>query len=92
MTYSKFEYGPLDTYEIIWDSGQVEYIKAHQVLMPQSSAMAGLFGEERQKPAWTFHGEVDGRWRLLLTAPADDIRTVRNVSHTHDVAEPGGRP
>jgi len=90
MTYTKFEYGPLDTYEIIWTSGQVEYIQAHQVLTPQSPITAGLFGEEKQKPAWTIHGEVDGRWRLLLTAPVDDIRTVRNVTHTHDVAESGG--
>lgn len=83
-----YEYGPLDTYEIHWASGHVETIQAHQCILPQNALLGGLFGsadDEKIAPHWTFHGEVDGRWRLLLTAPADDIRTVRNVSHTNDV-------
>lgn len=80
---STYEYGPLDTYEIVWSSGHVEIIEAHQCLMPKSDFFM-LAGEKREEPRWTFHGEVEGRWRLLLTAPADDIRSVRNVSHTRD--------
>lgn len=87
-TTGKHEYGPLDTYEVIWSSGHLEYIQAHQVLMPP---LPGLFGEPDRDPRWTFHGEVDGRWRLLLTAPADDVRSVRNVTHTRDAAEAGGQ-
>ena len=91
----KFEYGPIDTYEVIWTSGHVEHVQAHQVLMPKDEMFEGLFqalggtrtASKPQPPAWTFHGEIDGRWRLVLHAPAEDIRSVRNVTHTQDRAE-----
>ncbi|MFC4128862.1 hypothetical protein [Nocardia rhizosphaerae] len=86
---SKFEYGPMDTYEIIWASGQVERIAAHQVIAPPSDLMAPLFSgatATRKRAGWMFHGEVDGHWKLLLFAPAEDIITIRNVTHTHDTA------
>lgn len=91
-----YDHGPIDTYEIIWNSGHIEYVQAHQVLMPQDDAItdmfSGLFGSTRAnvKPrsTWTFHGEIDGHWRLVLHAPAEDIRSVRNVTHTRD--EVGG--
>jgi hypothetical protein len=90
MTYEKYEYGPLDTYEIVWASGHIERIDAHQVIMPPDEMLSSLFGAlgtlSKPKKGWMFHGEVDGRWRLLLTAPAEDIRSVRNVSHTRDQA------
>lgn len=82
----KYDHGPLETYEIVWASGHVEHIQAHQVLMP-SPDFSGIFGGvvavQREK-RWTFHGEIDGRWRLLLTAPEADIKSVRNVTHTVD--------
>jgi hypothetical protein len=92
-----YEYGPLDTYEVIWNSGQIEYIQAHQVIMPPIespfSMGAGVFGsagaETKQRGGWTFHGQIDGRWRLLLSAPAEDIKSVRNVTHTTDRAGGG---
>ncbi|MET8430133.1 hypothetical protein [Nocardia sp. NPDC004860] len=82
-----FDYGPLDTYEIMWASGHIEYIQAHQVLLPPDEAILGLFSGEtttRKRSGWTFHGEVEGRWKLLLFAPAEDIKSVRNVTHTRD--------
>ena len=91
MTYEKYDYGPLRRYEVIWMSGQVEYIDAHQVITPQADSFSALLGSvgtaTRQTPAWMMHGEVDGHWQLLQWAPAEDIRSVRNVTHTRDRAE-----
>lgn len=84
-----YDHGPLDTYEVIWNTGHVEYIKAHQVLLPPDdlfSAMIPGATKTKGRDGWMFHGEVDGRWKLLLFAPAEDIRSVRNVTHTHDTA------
>lgn len=84
-----YDYGPLDTFEIAWTSGHVERIKAHQVRPPMPDALGSIFGATRTKrrDGWTFHGEIDGRWKLLLFAPAEDIVSVRNVTHTHDWQE-----
>lgn len=90
-----YDYGPLDTYEIIWQSGQVEYVQAHQVLMPPTDGFPTSFGggvygstDTATKPprGWVFHGQIDGRWKLLLSAAAEDIKSVRNVTHTRDSA------
>ena len=91
---SKFERGPAETYEVIWNSGHVEYLDAHQVLLPPDenffSLGRGIFGstETQTKPSrgWVFHAEIEGRWTLLLAAPAEDIKSVRNVTHTRDSA------
>jgi len=86
-----YDYGPLDTYEIVWTSGHVERIQAHQVLLPPDDSSPfklgkGVYGSTVTKPSrgWAFHGEIDGRWRLLLSARAEDIVSVRNVTHTTD--------
>lgn len=85
---SRFEYGPLDTYEIVWTSGHVEYIQAHQVILPPDDSVADAFFPgsvaTRRRDGWMFHGQIDGRWKLLLFAPAEDITSVRNVTHTRD--------
>ena len=90
---TKFDHGPLDTFEIVWQSGHVEHIQAHQVLMPPDDHMpfslgGGVYGqagnERKPRRGWAFHGEINGHWRLLLSADADDIRSVRNVTHTTD--------
>lgn len=86
---SKFEYGPLDTYEIIWATGQVERIAAHQVTAPPSDLMAPFFPSAtatKNRDGWKFYGEVDGHWKLLLFASVEDIITIRNVTHTRDTA------
>ncbi len=86
---SKFEYGPLDTYEIVWASGQIEHISAHQVLAPPSDIVASFLPGStatKTRNGWMFHGEVDGHWKLLLFASVEDIITIRNVTHTRDTA------
>lgn len=73
------ERGPLQTYEVIWKSGQVETIRAHQVIWPTDAGLSGLFGgveTKTQRPV-TFHGEIDGRWLLILAARPDDIVSIR---------------
>lgn len=83
------DHGPLDTFEIIWASGHVERIQAHQVLAPQNDMMAGIFGTAtatKKRDGWMFHGEFDGHWKLVLFAPAEDIVTIRNVTHAIDNA------
>lgn len=78
MTY---EHGPLHTFEVIWKSGHVETIQAHQVLFP--SPLPELFGGPgKRDDRICFHGEIDGRWTLILSAPEDEISTVRNVTAT----------
>ena len=78
------ERGPLNTYEVIYNSGHVEQVQAHQVIMPFD--MPSLFGSPSttKDQRWTFHGEIDGRWTLLLSVPESDVRSVRNVTHTVD--------
>lgn len=72
---SDFERGPLRDYEVTWTNGHVEIIKCHQVMLPTTGlAMFGEKGRDR----YTFHGEIDGRWILILDAPAEDIRMVRD--------------
>jgi hypothetical protein len=44
----------------------------------------GVGTRTTQPRGWLFHGEIDGHWELLLSAPAEDIKTVRNVTHTSD--------
>lgn len=78
--------GPLQTFEIIYMAGHVERVQAHQVMMPPSD-VGGLFGlsvETKRAGRWTFHGEFDGQWMLVLSVPEDDIRSVRNVTQTAD--------
>ncbi|MET8648541.1 hypothetical protein [Nocardia aurea] len=90
---SNYDHGPIDTFEIVWRSGHIEQIQAHQVLMPPDDHLpfplgGGLYTQTetqtRPRRGWAFHGEVDGHWRLILSADAEDIRTVRNVTHTND--------
>lgn len=82
---SDYDHGPLDTYEVIWKSGHVERVQAHQVLWPP---IVNLFGEgNANREHVMIHGEIDGRWKLILAAPVEDVVSVRRV--TADV-EAGG--
>lgn len=77
----RYDYGPLQTYEVIWESGHVERIQAHQVTHPNNAA--ALFGGRPDvKQVIEFHGEIEGRWRLQLRAPLDDILVIRNLTTT----------
>lgn len=89
----RFDYGPLQTYEIIWKSGHVERIQAHQVTWPQNGmvmarGILGTMTEVTGDGRIDFHGEIEGKWRLVLSALEDDIRTVRLV--TADEPIPNG--
>jgi hypothetical protein len=84
MSDDGWDYGPLESFEVTWASGHVEVIQAHQVCTPLN-AMFGPPGGQR----WTFHGEFDGQWRLLLTAGEKDILRVRNVTRTEPALEAG---
>jgi hypothetical protein len=86
MSDERFDRGPLQTYELIYTSGHVERIQAHQVVMPQTE-LPDVFGIQvrtRHEARWTFHGEFDGRWTLVLSVPESDVKSVRNVSLTAD--------
>jgi hypothetical protein len=78
------ERGPLRSYEIIWHSGHVETIQAHQVSWPNNSA-AVLFGAQLPRIIH-FHGEIDGRWTLVLHADEAEIRTIRDVTADERIA------
>jgi len=71
-----YDYGPIQTYEIVWRSGHIENVLAHQVTYPGLGAEA-LYGRVRTYRVIEFHGEIEGKWRLTLRADEDDIQTVR---------------
>ena len=75
---TEYERGPLLPYQITWRSGHIETIRAHQVIWP--SGFSGIFGErDERNPRVMLHGEVDGRWKLLLVADEEDILTIRRL-------------
>lgn len=75
---SDVDRGPLETYEVVWMSGHVERIRAHQALVPSPSV--DLLGGRTRRDRYTFHAELAGHWRLVLDADAADIRSVRLVT------------
>jgi len=78
--------GPASTYEIVWNNGHVERIEAHQVSYPGRFSNLGLdlFPTRADIPPKPerieFHGEFNGRWQLVLSAPMSEITTIRNLS------------
>jgi hypothetical protein len=77
-----FDYGPLQRYEVTWMSGHVETVQAHQVTWPQQGVsmargMLGLTTEQNGRSRVQMHAEIDGHWRLTLSALEEDIRTIR---------------
>jgi hypothetical protein len=87
---SDFERGPVQTYEIVWHSGHVERVQAHQVITGgDSDIVREYFGiKSDRQPIVTFHAEINGHWTLTLRAMQADIRTIRLV--TADEPIPGG--
>ncbi|MEV2239456.1 hypothetical protein [Micromonospora sp. NPDC049891] len=79
-----FNYGPIQQYQITWMSGHVETIPAHQVTYPhRGMAMTRSILDmpaEGGAPRVQLHAEIDGHWRLMLSAREEDIRTMRNVT------------
>lgn len=87
----KLERGEPDVYEIVWMSGHVERVSAHQVTWPSRgiAMMRGIMNmpAEQGPSKVQIHAEVDGKWTLMLSAREDDIRTMRLV--TADEPVPG---
>jgi hypothetical protein len=76
---SEIERGEPEVYEVVWMSGHVERVLAHQV-MHTGNALALFGGNPEAKPRVRMHAELNGRWLLTLDALEDDIRTVRLVT------------
>ena len=77
-TSTTIDRGPLIPYQVTWASGHIETIEAHQVMMPMPRSP---FDRTRDIPERVmFHGEIDGRWGLILSAAASEIVTVRRLS------------
>lgn len=88
MTYERHDYGPLQSYEIVWMSGHVETVQAHQISWP--NAASGLFGQPASNdPFVRIHGMFGTHWRLVLQVREAEIATIRNVTAA-EVLLPGG--
>jgi hypothetical protein len=77
--------GPAQVYEVVWRSGHVERVLAHQVTFPGAAhaLMSPLFA---QRPAQIhFHAEIDGRWLPTLIADEADIQTVRLITESEPI-------
>jgi hypothetical protein len=85
-----YDYGPIQAYEVVWASGHVERIQAHQVTLPPDVPIFGSPVEARGPRRIMFHGQIDGKWQLVLSALEEDIRSIRLV--TVDEPIPGGTP
>jgi hypothetical protein len=82
---SEHDYGPVQTYEVVWQSGHMERIQAHQVIWPGNAL--SLFGVATKPPRVVMHAVLDGRWTLMLSAPEEDIRSIRNVTADEAIPE-----
>lgn len=91
-----YDYGPLQSFEITWKSGHVETVKAHQVTWP-TDGLGGLIGnialttKTNTDPMVHFHGEIDGKWRLVLMCREGDLQCVRNVTDAERLDPDGAR-
>jgi hypothetical protein len=87
------ERGEPDRYEITWMTGHIETVLAHQVSWPSRGEFLarGLFGVgvgDKAPDRIQIHAEIDGRWKLMLSAREEDIRTIRLVTEAERI--PGG--
>lgn len=83
-----YDHGPIQSFEITWQSGHVETIHAHQVSWPDNAR--ALFGPADSDPFVRFHGQIGGRWRLVFQARELEIRSIRNVTDAEPI--PGEHP
>jgi hypothetical protein len=74
------ERGPVDEFELIYKTGAVQRIRAHQVSYPNNAR--NIFGrpDEHGPNLVSFHAEIEGRWRLMLTIDQADLISIRNVT------------
>jgi len=87
-----FKHGRPDIYEITWMSGHIEQVPAHQVAYPHRGLIvtdcAIGIGADAGAPRVQIHAEINGVWRLMLSAREEDIRTMRLVTGGERI--PGG--
>lgn len=77
-----YDHGPLVPYQVMWRTGHIETIHAHQVIWP-NGALGALFGQaDLRDERVMLHGEIDGHWRLLLVADASDILSIRALDQS----------
>jgi hypothetical protein len=76
--------GPLQTYRVNYkDTKQYEDFLAHQVLVPP----AGWFGDKSPRDDFfLLHGEIDGKWQLVLAIHADKVESIQNITSQIDDA------
>jgi hypothetical protein len=84
------DYGPPRTYEVTWKTGHIERFQGHQVTFGSDrqnvgSLLGGMFGAvatsaETLPPRFTIHGQIDGHWRLVISAPEADLSSIRDVT------------
>ncbi|WP_225320646.1 hypothetical protein [Streptomyces luteolifulvus] len=65
-----------DVYELIWMSGHVERIVAHDVSYANGRVL--------------FLADADGRMRIQLSTLEEDLRTIRNVTDDEVLLLPEG--
>jgi hypothetical protein len=78
----KIERGAPDEYEVVWKTGHVDRFVAHQVSWPHSGNLIGGISRDGRVQ---FHAEIEGDWKLILSAQEDDIATIRNVTQTQEI-------
>lgn len=79
--------GPLDEFEVIWRNGHIDRFRAHQVTYPGNSPLFTYESDGVRVERIEFHGEIDGHWRLMLSADRSDILSVRNVSQIKETLQ-----
>jgi hypothetical protein len=73
----RFDHGPLKSFEVTWTSGHVETIQAHQVTFPVPSLFLGDL-QTKHQDFIKLHGEINGRWQLILAARPELISMIRD--------------
>ena len=75
---SAVDRGPLQEYEIVWRSGHIDRVCAHQATYRGGDS---LFSRGAPTPErFMLHGEIDGQWMLLFDALRDELLSIRNVT------------
>jgi hypothetical protein len=78
-----YDHGPLQTWQLIWKNGHVEEVRAHQCLLPISNPFFSDHEHERNRV--TFHGEIDGHWKLVLDVDYSEIASIRLVTQPESI-------
>ncbi|ADB73491.1 hypothetical protein [Geodermatophilus obscurus] len=77
-----FERGEPDEYEVIWKTGHIDRFKAHQVSWPNNMNRILSYGNPNadKRSIVQFHGDINGEWKLLLSADEAELLSVKNLT------------